>query len=67
MQASAYRIQALGPDAVVDPVMLRTSPTYCSHLGHLSIDGITVEIMGAMERHEEGRCKTCPYKHFKIV
>ena len=49
---SAYRIQALWPDAVLDPVRLRTSPTYRSHLGHLSIDGITVEIMGAMERPE---------------
>ena len=48
--ASAYRIQALWPDAVVDPVMLHTSPTYRSHLGHLSIGGITVEIMGAIER-----------------
>lgn len=48
--ASAYRIQTLWPDAVVAPVMLCTSATYRSHLGHLSIDGITVEIMGAMER-----------------
>jgi len=51
--ASAYRIQALWLDAVVDPVMLQTNPTYRTYLGHLSIDGITVEIMGDME-HREG-------------
>jgi S-adenosylmethionine-dependent methyltransferase len=48
--AGAYRIQDLWPEVVVDPVRLRTSPIYRSHLGHLSIDGIMVEIMGAMER-----------------
>jgi hypothetical protein len=52
--ASAYRMQALWPESVVDPVMLRTSPAYRSHLGHLSIDGITVEIMGDMERPAAG-------------
>ena len=52
--ASAYRIEALWPEAVVDPVMLRTSPAYRSHLGRLSIDGVTVEIMGAMERPAGG-------------
>lgn len=48
--ASAYHVQTLWPEAVVDPVMLRTSAAYRSHLGHLSIDGVTVEVMGAMER-----------------
>lgn len=48
--ASAYRIQALWSDAVVDSVTLCTSAAYRSHLGHLSIDGVIVEIMGDMER-----------------
>ena len=52
--AGAYRIQALWPDAVVDPVVLREESTYRTHLGHLSIDGVVVEIMGGMERLDDG-------------
>ena len=50
--AGAYRIQALWPDAVVDPVILCEELTYRTHLGHLSIDGVPVEIMGQVERRE---------------
>lgn len=50
--AGAYRIQALWPDVVVDPVMLCEELTYRTHLGHLTIDGVPVEIMGQVERRE---------------
>ena len=52
--AGAFRIEALWPDAVVDPVGLREESTYRTHLGHLSIDGVVVEIMGGMERLDDG-------------
>lgn len=48
----AYAMQSLWPDAVVEPVALRTSAVYRSHLGRLEIDGMQVEIMGDMERRE---------------
>ena len=48
----AYRFQSLFPDRVVEPVALRESETYRSHLGRFAFDGVTVEAMGDLHRRE---------------
>jgi S-adenosylmethionine-dependent methyltransferase len=48
----AYRFQALFPDHVVEPVALRESEIYRSHLGRFDFDGVSVEIMGDLCRRE---------------
>jgi len=49
---SAYRFQALFPDHVVEPVALRQSETYRSHLGRFDFDGVAVDVMGDLYRRE---------------
>jgi len=49
----AYRFQALFPDRVVEPVSLRESQVYRSHLGRFDFDGVTVEVMGDLHRRED--------------
>lgn len=51
----ARRFQALFPEHVVEPVSLRESETYRSHLGRLDFDGVAVEIMGDLQRREGER------------
>ena len=48
----AYQFQALFPHRVIDPVSLRESETYRSHLGRFDFDGVMVEVMGDLERRE---------------
>ncbi len=52
--ADAYRVADLFADHLVMPVALRESPLYRSHLGHLEIAGVTVEIMGDIEQPVAG-------------
>ncbi len=51
----AYRFQALFPDQVVEPVALRESQTYRSHLGRFDFDGVGVEVIGDIRRREGER------------
>jgi S-adenosylmethionine-dependent methyltransferase len=51
----AYRFQALFTDHVLEPVALRESETYRSHLGRFDFDGLRVEVMGDLHRREAGR------------
>ncbi|GAB4531399.1 MAG: hypothetical protein Kow0063_10620 [Anaerolineae bacterium] len=51
----AYRFQALFAGHVVEPVALRESQTYRSHLGRFDFDGLPVEVMGDLHRREAGR------------
>ncbi len=50
----AYRFQALFPDHVVEPVSLRESEIYRSHLGRFDFDGVSVDVMGDLHRREAG-------------
>jgi len=50
----AYRFQALFPDHVVEPVALRESEMYRSHLGRFDFDGVSVDVMGDLCRSEAG-------------
>ena len=51
--AGAYRCQELLSAHVVEPVALRSSDQYRSHLGRLEIDGVLIEIMGDLHRRED--------------
>jgi len=48
----AYRFQALFPDHVVEPMALRESEIYRSHLGRFDFDGVSVDVMGDLCRRE---------------
>jgi ubiquinone/menaquinone biosynthesis C-methylase UbiE len=48
----AYRFQDLFPDQVVEPVALRQSEIYRSHLGRFDFDGVAVDVMGDLYRRE---------------
>lgn len=50
----AYRFQALFAGQAIEPVALCESETYRSHLGRFVLDGVTVEVMGDLERREAG-------------
>jgi len=50
----AYRLQALFPGHVVEPVALCESETYRSHFGRLDFDGVAVEVIGDLHRREAG-------------
>lgn len=50
----AYRFQTLFADCAVEPVALRESETYRSHLGRFDLDGVEVEVMGDLHRREAG-------------
>jgi len=52
---SAYRFQSLFPDQVVDPVSLRASELYRSHLGRFDFEGLLVEVMGDLHRRQGER------------
>ncbi len=49
-----YRFQALFAGQAIEPVALRESETYRSHLGRFVLDSVTVEVMGDLERREVG-------------
>jgi sugar phosphate isomerase/epimerase len=51
----AYRLQALFPGHVVEPVALCESETYRSHFGRFDFDGVAVEVMGDLHRREGER------------
>jgi ubiquinone/menaquinone biosynthesis C-methylase UbiE len=48
----AYRFQDLFADHVIEPVTLRESEVYRSHLGRFDFDGVLVEVMGDLQRRE---------------
>jgi S-adenosylmethionine-dependent methyltransferase len=48
----AYRFHDLFPEHVVEPVSLRASTIYRSHLGRFDFDGVLVEVMGDLHRRE---------------
>jgi hypothetical protein len=48
----AYGFQTLFADHVVEPVALRESETYRSHLGRFDFDGVAVEVIGDIKRRE---------------
>lgn len=51
----AYRFQVLFADHVQEPVSLRESDTYRSQMGRFDLDGLTVEVMGDLQRREGER------------
>ncbi len=51
----AYRFGALFAPHVVEPVALRESQVYRSHIGRFEIDGLSVEILGDLHRREGAR------------
>jgi ubiquinone/menaquinone biosynthesis C-methylase UbiE len=48
----AYRFQTIFADHAVEPVALRESEVYRSHLGRFDFDGVMVEVMGDLHRRE---------------
>ncbi len=50
----AYHFQTIFADEVVEPVALRESEIYRSHLGRFDFDGVSVEVMGDLHRREAG-------------
>jgi hypothetical protein len=50
-----YRFQELFSDFVAQPVSWRESETYRSHFGRLNFGGVSVEMMGDLERRDGGR------------
>ncbi|MFQ5594798.1 MAG: methyltransferase domain-containing protein [Anaerolineae bacterium] len=50
----AYRFQSLFADHVVQPVTLSETTSYRSHFGRFDFDGVTVEVMGGLQRREAG-------------
>lgn len=49
-RAGAYQIESIFPEYVVEPVRYLASERMRSHLGKLMIDGIQVEIIGALQK-----------------
>ena len=50
-----YRFQTLFGEYALLPVALRESETYRSHFGRFEISGLIVEVMGDLQRREDGR------------
>jgi hypothetical protein len=50
-EEGAYAIESCFPECVVKPVAYTVSERIRSHLGALEINGVKVEIMGAIEKH----------------
>lgn len=48
----AYRVQAFFANQVTEPMTLRESDYYRSHLGRLELDGLKVDVMGDLHRRE---------------
>lgn len=48
--AGAYAIQALFADKIIRPVAFLESPNIRSHLGAVEVEGVVVEIMGAIQK-----------------
>ncbi len=53
-QAGAYRFQELFPGQVVQPVALSDNGVHRSHYGRFDFDGLPVEVMGDVERQQDG-------------
>ncbi len=50
--AGAYQIEALLEPYITRPVAFSESAVYRSHFGQFAIDGVTLEVMGDLERRE---------------
>lgn len=50
--AGAYRFAELFADHVLEPVALKQNHLYRSHFGRFDFDGVTVEVMGRLQRRE---------------
>jgi hypothetical protein len=51
----AYRFEQLFPAEVVEPVTDKQSQRYRSHFGRFEFQGVIVEVMGDLQRREQGR------------
>lgn len=49
-ESGAYRIEEAFADEVVDPVIFSEGECIRSHFGALDVEGVRVEVMGAVER-----------------
>ena len=49
-ESGAYRIEEMFADEVVDPVTFAEGEGIRSHFGALDVEGVRVEVMGAVER-----------------
>lgn len=53
-EAGAYAIQSLFPTRVLRPVALSEAPDIRSHFGAVTVEGVRVEIMGALQKRLPG-------------
>lgn len=54
-ESGAYEIERRFEEQVTDPVSFQSNEGIRSHFGALSVDGVTVEIMGAVQKqHDDG-------------
>jgi hypothetical protein len=51
----AYRFGQIFQDAVLEPVALKESQQYLSHFGVFEIHGVRVEVMGDLQRRQQGQ------------
>ena len=49
-ESGAYELERHLAEFVIEPVRFRASERICSHYGVLQIDGVTVEVMGALQK-----------------
>jgi hypothetical protein len=49
-EAGAYAVEELFPEQIVEPVSFAETETIRSHFGALVLDGIRVEVMGAVQK-----------------
>ena len=54
-EAGAYRFQELFSDRAIQPVTLSDNGSHRSHFGRFDFDGLVVEVMGDVERMQEGK------------
>lgn len=51
----AYRIATIFEDHIRNPVHFKKNDKIQSHFGSLEINGVTVEVMGALQKKDEGK------------
>ena len=61
-EQGAYEIEGKFPEYVTTPVRYSPSERICSHLGKLEIDGVRVEVMGAIQKRVDERTWEEPVK-----
>jgi len=54
-EAGAYQFQELFSDRAIQPVTLSDNGSHRSHFGRFDFDGLVVEVMGDVERMQEGK------------